>query len=129
MKLLFDFGDPGEIPAGIVTGSIPELDPPVAARLAARPGGIETWPDIALLAPQLSLPSDLRLRQLARSDIPRMIALLPTWFPGLVGSSREGLLRSCALRSAPSPRAFAGPASRPWWRHCSCWSDGPSGRT
>jgi hypothetical protein len=75
-----------------VTDPIPELDPPVAARLAARPGGIETWPDIALLAPQLALPSDLRLRQLARSDIPRMIALLPTWFPELVGSSREGLL-------------------------------------
>jgi GNAT superfamily N-acetyltransferase len=92
MKLLFDFGEPGEIPATSVTGFIPELDPPVAARLAARPGGIATWPDIALLAPQLSLPGDLRLRQLARSDIPGMMALLPRWFPGLVGSSRECLL-------------------------------------
>jgi GNAT superfamily N-acetyltransferase len=92
MKLLFDYGDAGDVPGAVVTTPIPEIDPSIAAALAARPGGMETWPDVALLGSRMSLPSGFRLRQLGRSDIPRLISALPTWFPELVGSSREGLL-------------------------------------
>ena len=94
MKLLFDYGAPVEMQEPMPAASIPELDPASAALLAARPGGTHTWPDVTLLASQLQLPAGLELRQLARCDIPRLLSVLPEWFPDIVGSSRRFLLTS-----------------------------------
>jgi hypothetical protein len=92
LKLLFDYGDPSETLEPMPAASVAELDPSHAALLAGRPGGADTWPDVTMLASQLQLPAGLELRQLARDDIPRLIAVLPEWFPDLVGSSRSTLL-------------------------------------
>jgi N-acetylglutamate synthase-like GNAT family acetyltransferase len=69
-----------------------ELDPAVAALVASRPGGVETWPDVAALATQLDLPDGLVIEALQRADIPAVIARLPQWFPDIVGSSQEQYL-------------------------------------
>jgi GNAT superfamily N-acetyltransferase len=90
LKLLFDYGDPIETLEPMHTASVPELDPSITALLAVRPGGTHTWPDVTLLAPRL--PAGLTLRQLARPDIPRIISVLPEWFPDIVGSSLACLM-------------------------------------
>jgi len=94
MKLLFDYGESVGTPEPIPTAStpIPELDAVSAALLASRPGGIHTWPDVTLLARGLRLPVGLEVRQLARRDIPRVVSVLPEWYPDLVGSALSHLL-------------------------------------
>jgi GNAT superfamily N-acetyltransferase len=92
MKLLFDYGEPVETLEPMPTAAVPQLDPSSAALLASRPGGTHTWPDITPLASQVQWPAGLELRQLARSDIPRLVSVLPQWFPDIVGGLCRYLL-------------------------------------
>jgi GNAT superfamily N-acetyltransferase len=92
MKLLFDYGEPVETLEPVHTAAVPQLDPSSAALLGSRPGGTHTWPDITPLASQVQWPTGLELRQLARSDIPRLVSILPQWLPDIVGGLCRYLL-------------------------------------
>lgn len=91
MKLLFDGAAP-DPRARIrpVPAPPPALDAELAARVADRPAG--TWPDVELLARALTLPAGVALRQLARDDIPALIARLPIWYPNVASGFQQRLL-------------------------------------
>lgn len=67
--------------------AMPKLDP----ALATRPGGRDSWPDIGALAASLALPPGVVVRQLARSDLPEVLARLPVWHPALLHSAVDFL--------------------------------------
>lgn len=90
MKLLFDHGTPAERPAHVRQAPAPALDARVAATVADRPAG--SWPDVELLCRALTLPAGVTLRQLARSDIPRLISRLPAWYPEIEDGIHKRLL-------------------------------------
>ena len=92
LHLLFDYGAPPAQPLAADPAPLPRLDPALAARLAARPGGTATWPDISLFRSQLPLSAEMELRQLTRHDLPRLLPQLAAWHPMLANSTQHSLL-------------------------------------
>lgn len=89
-QLLFDDAELAT-PRETTTAALPELEPALAARLAARPGGRDTWPDIGELAASLALPPGVVVRALARAELPQVLEQLPVWYPPLLHATTDFL--------------------------------------
>lgn len=89
-QLLFDEAEVAT-PRETTTAALPELEPALAVRLAARPGGRDTWPDIGELAASLALPPGVVVRALARAELPHVLEQLPVWYPPLLHATTDFL--------------------------------------